>query len=243
MSETIVATRMEARDCPENAPSRDSRSLEIEQIRHFPRVVGEGPNAVSETDARSAPPTKLRNVDRRDREYLTPAEVERLYEAAKKYGRYGRRDALMIWVAFRHALRIGELCALRWSQVDFGSSAIHVKRLKGGVASTSPMDERTIRGLRYLQKRREGQYVFTNERGAPVSPTGARKTLARLSEGMFDLGPIHWHMLRHSTGYSLANRGVDVRMIQAHMGHAEIKHTVRYTALAPERLAGIWDRR
>jgi integrase len=67
------------------------------------RVVGES----------TAPPRRQRNVERRPREYLTPAEVETLIATAKKRGRYGHRDATMILIAYRHGLRVGELCTLR----------------------------------------------------------------------------------------------------------------------------------
>jgi integrase len=187
------------------------------------------------------PPQRQHNSKVRDREYLTPGEVEKLHQRAKSYGRYGARDALMIWVAYRHGLRVGELVGLRWSQVDFDASALHVKRLKNGNNTASPMDEREIRGLRQLQKTREGQFVFTSERGGPITSAGFRKALARLSAGMFDLGPVHPHMLRHATGYALANRGVETRLIQAILGHREIKHTVGYTAMAPATLMNVWD--
>jgi type 1 fimbriae regulatory protein FimB/type 1 fimbriae regulatory protein FimE len=66
------------------------------------------------------PPPRQRNSDRRPREYLTPAEVEMLIATAKRRGRYGHRDATMILIAYRHGLRVGELCGLTWDQVDFG---------------------------------------------------------------------------------------------------------------------------
>ena len=51
---------------------------------------------------------------------------------------------------------------------------------------------------------------------------------------------IHSHMLRHSTGYKLANDGHDTRAIQHYLGHRSIASTVRYTALAPDRFKGFW---
>jgi type 1 fimbriae regulatory protein FimB/type 1 fimbriae regulatory protein FimE len=60
----------------------------------------------------------MTNGTYRTREHLTPSEVEQLIEAAKA-NRHGHRDATMILVAFRHALRASELCELEWSQVDF----------------------------------------------------------------------------------------------------------------------------
>ena len=47
------------------------------------------------------------------------------------------------------------------------------------------------------------------------------------------------HMLRHATGYALANEGTDTRLIQDFLGHASIANTVRYTKLAPGRLAAV----
>ena len=52
--------------------------------------------------------------------------------------------------------------------------------------------------------------------------------------------PVHPHMLRHSTGYKLANDGQDTRAIQHYMGHKNIQHTVRYTELSPERFKDFW---
>lgn len=51
---------------------------------------------------------------------------------------------------------------------------------------------------------------------------------------------VHPHMLRHSTGYDLANRGADTRLIQAYLGHRNIQHTVRYTELAPHRFKNLF---
>jgi hypothetical protein len=46
--------------------------------------------------------------------------------------------------------------------------------------------------------------------------------------------PVHVHMLRHSTGYALAARGMDTRRLQHFLGHASITNTVRYTAMSPQ---------
>jgi type 1 fimbriae regulatory protein FimB/type 1 fimbriae regulatory protein FimE len=48
-------------------------------------------------------------------------------------------------------------------------------------------------------------------------------------------------MLRHSTGFHLANKGVDTRAIQSYLGHANIKNTVIYTELSPQRFKDFWQ--
>ncbi len=52
--------------------------------------------------------------------------------------------------------------------------------------------------------------------------------------------PIHPHMLRHSTGFKLANDGQDTRAIQHYLGHKNIQHTVLYTRLAADRFNTFW---
>ena len=48
-------------------------------------------------------------------------------------------------------------------------------------------------------------------------------------------------MLRHGTGYKLANDGQDTRSIQHYLGHRNIQSTVRYTELAHGRFDSFWD--
>jgi site-specific recombinase XerC len=48
-------------------------------------------------------------------------------------------------------------------------------------------------------------------------------------------------ILRHATGYYLSERGADLRVIQAYLGHREIRHTVRYVQLSQGRFDGLWD--
>src|SRR5260370_41184846 len=51
---------------------------------------------------------------------------------------------------------------------------------------------------------------------------------------------IHPHILRHSTGFKLANQCVDTRSLQHSLGHKNIQHTVRYRELSPDRFRDFW---
>ena len=55
------------------------------------------------------------------------------------------------------------------------------------------------------------------------------------------LGRVYPHMLRHSCGYYLSNRGTDFRLTQDYLGHRDPKHTTRYTRVAGKRFTGLWD--
>jgi type 1 fimbriae regulatory protein FimB len=86
-----------------------------------------------------SPPRKRPNAERRSRKYLTPDEVDRLVATARRLGRHGTRDATMTLLAYRHGLRVSELVALRWDQVDFKNGLPHVRRRKNGLPSTHPL--------------------------------------------------------------------------------------------------------
>jgi len=189
----------------------------------------------------SIPPRRTSNLDRRTREYLTPAEVEKLLQASSQVGRHGARDRTLILLAYRHGLRVSELVTLRWEQIDLKAGLVHVARLKNGLASTHPIRGPELRALRELRRNYpETPYLFVTERGGPMTPATARKLIARAGELAKLPFPIHPHMLRHSAGYKLANEGHDTRSIQQYLGHKNITHTVRYTELSPERFKGFW---
>lgn len=188
-----------------------------------------------------APPLRVPNRERRTREHLTPQEVEKLMTAAGRLGRHGHRDATLILIAYRHALRVGELVSLRWDQVDLTQGLLHVARLKNGSPSTHPLRGPEIRALRRLKRESEASpYVFTTERGGPLTTSTVRKLVARAGEAAGIGFPVHPHMLRHAAGFKLANDGHDTRAIQHYLGHRNIQHTVRYTEMAPERFKGFW---
>jgi type 1 fimbriae regulatory protein FimB len=52
---------------------------------------------------------------------------------------------------------------------------------------------------------------------------------------------VHPHMLRHSCGYALANRGCDTRLIRDYLGHKDLRHTMLYTRTAAVRFEGLWQ--
>ena len=188
------------------------------------------------------PPTRKKNKDLRPREYLTGSEIELLMKAARSIGRHGHRDSTLILVAYRHALRVSELVTLRWDSIDLTQGLIHINRLKGGVASSHPISGVEIRALRRLKRDYDkSPFIFTTERKGPLTASTVRKMVARAGVNAGINFPIHPHMLRHSTGYKLANDGQDTRSIQHYMGHRNIQHTVRYTELSPDRFKEFWN--
>jgi type 1 fimbriae regulatory protein FimB/type 1 fimbriae regulatory protein FimE len=145
-------------------------------------------------------------------------------------------------LTYRHALRVSELVALRWDQVDLKDARLFVKRKKSGLDSTHPLHGPELRALRKLRRGYpDTPYVFVSERKSPMTTANVRKVVARAGE-VANLGfPVHPHMLRHACGFKLANDGHDTRAIQHYLGHKNIQHTVRYTELSSERFRDFWD--
>jgi len=185
----------------------------------------------------SASPTTEKPTNRK---YLTAAEIERLLKAVKQ-GRWGQRDATAVLLAFRHGLRVSELCSLTWAQIDFTTARLTVVRVKNGQGAPHPLAGDEMRALRALQRRQEAgsRFVFINQRGAPLSPDGFAKTLTRAGQRC-GLPDVHPHMLRHSCSFALVEKGRDVRQIQDYLGHRNIQNTTLYTAMAPNRHDRIW---
>ena len=193
-------------------------------------------DAVTRTMPRRPP-----NKELRSREYLTPAEVDSLMDAARK-NRWGHRDATMILICYRHGFRASELCDLRWDQVDFDQARLHVRRVKRGTPSVHPLQGDELRALRRLKREMpaHSDFVFVSERGGPFTTIGFSALIKRAG-AKAGLGfKAHPHMLRHACGYKLANDGHDTRSLQAYLGHRNIQHTVRYSELSATRFNSFW---
>jgi type 1 fimbriae regulatory protein FimE len=105
-----------------------------------------------------------------------------------------------------------------------------------------PMTGDEIRALRGVKREGgNGRYVFETERAGPMTTARFRKRLTPVGHEAGMMFPVHPHMLRHATGYKLANQGVDTWSLQHYFGHRNIRHTVRYSELAADRLNVFWQ--
>ncbi len=177
----------------------------------------------------------------RSKDYLDPSEVGRLLEAAKD-GRHGARDHALLLIMYRHGLRVSEAVNLKLDHVNMREARIWVKRIKGSLDSQQPLAGDELRALkRYLATREDHlPWLFVSERGCQMVRRAVGFMIAAASKRA-GLGHVHPHMLRHSCGYALANKGQDFRLIQDWLGHRDPKHTSRYTRVAARRFEGVWD--
>lgn len=148
---------------------------------------------------------------------------------------------LLLLVMFRHGLRVSEAVAVRRDEVDLDRARLWVRRLKGGLSVEQPIAGDELRAFkRYLALRKDSlPWLFISERGQPLTRQSVNYLVAAAAERA-KLAPVHPHMLRHSCGFALANKGYDLRLIQDYLGHRDPRHTVHYTRTAGRRFEGLW---
>ena len=115
----------------------------------------------------------------------------------------------MLLIAFRHGLRASEVCGLQWSDVEFETGTLHLRRAKGGATATHPLLGDELRALRALKREAKSPFIFVSERDAPFSVAGLQKLVERAGIEAKLPFKVHPHMLRHATGFALANKGTD----------------------------------
>jgi integrase len=92
-------------------------------------------------------------IDARPKNFLTEAEMENFLKAARK-GRRSVRNFAMLLLAFRHGLRVSELIDMRMADVDLDTGRLFVRRLKGSLSTSQPLEGDEIRALRAWLRQR-----------------------------------------------------------------------------------------
>lgn len=150
-----------------------------------------------------------------------------------------RQDAELYRVAAYTGLRLGELLALRWADVDFGDRRLVVHRAfsdriegptKGWQARFLPIADPAAEAFARLAQRGEflgpGDYVFCSRFGRPLDGSALRRRFKRAAAAA-GLRVLRFHALRHGAGSMIA-RQADPRWVQGFLGHSKLTTTERY---------------
>jgi len=181
---------------------------------------------------------------------LSPAEVLAVARAAES-----DQLAALFTVAGFTGLRLGELRALRWRDVDFALSTIRVQRSythgrpgppKSGLVRSVPLIDQAARALDGLSRREHftapGDLVFATLTGGHLDDCTLRRAFKRavkaagLGHKLVESPPLRFHDLRHTFG-TLAVQVWPLVDVKAYMGHADIATTMVYAHHVPKRNA------
>jgi integrase len=171
---------------------------------------------------------------------LTAGEVQLLAARAAN-----AQDAVIFTVAAFTGLRLGELRALRWRDIDFAKRIVHVRRSftygnegmpKSGKVRSVPLIDAAARALDGLSRREHftgaDDLVFVNTAGGVVDDTKLRRRYYTALERA-GLQRLTFHSLRHTFG-TIAVQAFPLTDVKAYMGHADISTTMIYVHHVPQ---------
>jgi integrase len=155
------------------------------------------------------------------------------------------QDATLFAVAAFTGLRLGELLALRWGDVDFGKRIVHVRRSyvlgredtpKSHKVRSVPLIDQAAVALDGLSRRElftdDGDRVFVNDVGEVLGQDLLRRRFkGALTRALLE--PMRLHDLRHTFG-TLAVQVFPLSDVRAYMGHANIETTMIYVHHVPQ---------
>lgn len=147
-----------------------------------------------------------------------------------------REDDIGILICLYTGLRIGELCALKWEDIDFENSIIYVKRtqarVNGKIEFISPKSQSSLRGIPtpgFIMKRlkncsRKGEFVLSHNSGY-YDVRSYRRHFKRLLIKA-DLPDIRFHTLRHTFATRALEVGMDFKTLSEILGHSSTSITL-----------------
>jgi integrase/recombinase XerC len=180
--------------------------------------------------------------------HLRPGEVETLIEAIDGDAPLAHRNRALIEVLYATGLRVGELVALDWPDLDLGARVLRVLG-KGGKERMVPFGRPAVEALESWRRHwgtvrsdiEDGaDPVFLHHRGGRLSARSVRRVLDRVVAAAALAAGVHPHTLRHTFATHLLEGGADLRAIQELLGHSSLATTQRYTHVDVDRLLHVY---
>jgi integrase/recombinase XerC len=157
------------------------------------------------------------------------------------------RDRALLETLYSTGARVSEAVGINVGDLDEGEGLVRL-RGKGRKERVIPIGDVATRAIRaYRQslgseslERRLAAPLFLNHRGGRLTTRSVARIVARYSSRLAG-GAVSPHALRHSYATHLLDEGADLRSIQEMLGHASLSTTQKYTHLAGDRLAAVYD--
>jgi integrase/recombinase XerD len=195
------------------------------------------------------PTLALKPVPRKIPQTLSASDVQSLLNQPDASSALGRRDRAMLELLYATGLRVSELVALHYQQIDFSANYLTVKG-KGSKMRAVPFGQwARTKVLDYINevrpkllKGKSSSYVFVTRSGKPLSRQGFWKLIHRYALAAGIEKKVTPHTLRHSFATHLLEGGADLRSVQSMLGHADISTTQIYTHVSGARLKEVHRR-
>ncbi|WP_116964599.1 tyrosine recombinase XerC [Fastidiosibacter lacustris] len=154
------------------------------------------------------------------------------------------RDLAMLECVYSSGLRLSELIALSFLQLDLSRRLIRIIG-KGNKERIVPLGEKALLALnRWVIVRAtlncDHDYIFTTLQGVPISARNVQKRFEKFAK-QHAPKHIHPHMLRHAFASHLLESSKDLVAVQSLLGHSDISTTQIYTHLDFQQLANVYD--
>jgi len=174
-----------------------------------------------------ATPRKLPTV-------LTEDEQARLLEQPNPRYPTGERNRTLLNLMLNTGLRLAEVTALKWHDLDLTTGKLMVRLGKGAKDRTLWVAEADIDSLRHLKERQaercgKCERVFTTLEGKPLGHRYVQRMVARYARKAGIDKTITPHTLRHSFATDLYRETSKIRLVQKVLGHSDLSTTMIYT--------------
>lgn len=157
--------------------------------------------------------------------YLTSEERASLFQQARPELRP------YIEVALQTGARRGELCSLRWTDIDMRTRMVSFPRTKNGETRSVPMTDVLYRFLQSLPRPLDQKALVMPALSADAVTIGFGRLVKDLN-----LPNLKFHDLRHDVASTLTMAGVPQRTVMEILGHKDPRMTLRYQHLTPAHL-------
>jgi integrase/recombinase XerC len=155
----------------------------------------------------------------------------------------GLRDRALLELFYSSGLRLSELCALHWRDLDLlgGFVTVTGKGNKQRIVPVGSHARNALQAWRDEQQAKNDAPVFPGRNGAQISQRAVQIRVKQLGhkQGLFK--EVNPHMLRHSFASHILESSGDLRGVQELLGHADIATTQIYTHLDFQHLAKVYD--
>lgn len=182
--------------------------------------------------------------------FLPLEEVLALLELPDRSSVVGLRDQALLELLYATGMRVSEVVALNWEDIDLSAPQVRVKgkRRKERLLPLGPESVQALRAYRerggtraYAARDTPQQPVFVNRWGRRLTSRGVHCIIQKYkAKGTFtkDFSP---HSLRHSFATHLLDAGADLRTIQELLGHVSLSTTQKYTHVTTSRLIEVYN--